>query len=405
MQIDGELVPDDGDYALLDGLASPSDSMGPLAATAWRIGVEIAGPHADEVDAESRFPAEAVEALRREGLLAALVPVEFGGGGARLVDVANAVRALAVHCASSALVFGMHSIEVFNLARHGSTPTLRKVLEDVVANGLLLANANSEVGAGGDAFRSLCALEPRGDGWHLEKEALAISYGEYADAIVTSSRPSVDAAETDQVMVICRKADFTLQKTSEWNTMGLRGTCSSGFHLSAEIAADAIFPMPSTVIANEGGIHARQILLCAVWVGLAEAAGAKAHAYVRAAARKNIGVLPPSAVHLAELAAEIQSARSLLIGSALRFEDLERADEAQHAGFIVALRALKVSTSNLAVKAATSALAICGMAGFGRATPFSLDRIIRDAHGGLVMVSNDRLIGDNAQLLVARKGL
>jgi acyl-CoA dehydrogenase len=71
----------------------------------------------------------------------------------------------------------------------------------------------------------------------------------------------------------------------------------------------------------------------------------------------------------------------------------------------VGLRGLKVSTSELAVKTATAALSICGMAGFRRDTPFALDRIVRDAHGGLVMVSNDRLMNDNAQLLVARKAL
>jgi hypothetical protein len=43
--------------------------------------------------------------------------------------------------------------------------------------------------------------------------------------------------------------------------------------------------------------------------------------------------------------------------------------------------------------------------GFLLDTRFALHRIVRDAHGGLVMVSNDRLMNDNAQLLVARKAL
>jgi acyl-CoA dehydrogenase len=405
MQITDELVDDNTDQAVIDGLAAPSAGVGAIAAVAWRIGEEVAAPHADDVDSRSRFPVEAVEALRSSGLLAALVPTELGGGGARLIEVAGAVRALAVHCASTSLVLAMHSIEVFNLVRHGSTPGLRDVLRDVVTNGLLLANANSESGIGGDVSRSRCALEPRGEGWHLEKDALAISYGAYADAIVTIARSSVDAAETDQVMMVCRKSDVQLQETSEWKTLGLRGTCSSGFHLSADVPAGAIFPVPFSVIANDGAAQARQILLCAAWVGLSEAAGAKAHAFVRAAARKNIGTLPPSAIHLAELANDLQSARSLLVGSALRFEELDRIGNAEDAGLMVALRSLKVYTSELAAKTASKALGICGMAGFRTDTPFSMDRVIRDAHGSLVMVSNDRLLTDNAQLLVARKAL
>ncbi|MGN6205856.1 acyl-CoA dehydrogenase family protein [Humibacter sp.] len=396
---------DRGDELLLDGLSAPAAGAGELEKEAWRIGVDVAGPVADEVDSAARFPHEAVSALRESGLLAALVPAEFGGGGASLAEVAQAVRALAVHCTSSALVLGMHSIEVFNLVRHGTTPALRDVLREVASDGLLLANANSEVGIGGDVSRSRCALEPREGGWHLEKDALAISYGEYADAIITIARPDTDAAETDQVMMVCRRRDTTLQPTSEWNTMGLRGTCSSGFHLSADVGADALFPVPFSVISNNGAGQARQILLSAAWVGLAEAAGAKAHSFVNAAARRSIGTLPPSAMRLAELASELQAARSLLISSALRYEALDRAGDGEDAGLIVGLRALKVSTSELAVKSATAALSICGMAGFRRDTPFALDRIVRDAHGGLVMVSNDRLMNDNAQLLVARKAL
>lgn len=405
MQMNDELVGDINDLAVLDGLAAPSDGVGAIATLAWRIGEEVAGPHADDVDLQARFPAEAVEAIRTSGLLAALVPTELGGGGARLIEVAGAVRALSVHCTSSALVLAMHSIEVFNLVRHGSTPELRDVLRDVVTNGLLLANANSEVGIGGDVSRSRCALESLGTGWHLEKDALAISYGEYADAIVTIARSSVDAAETDQVMMVCRKADVRLLQTSEWKTLGLRGTCSSGFHLSADVPAGVIFPVPFSVISNDGAAQARQILLSAAWVGLAEAAGAKAHAYVRAAAKKSIGTLPPAAVHVAELAADLQVARSLLVGTALRFEELDRIHDAENAGLMVALRSLKVGTSELAVKTATKALGICGMAGFRTDTPFSMDRVIRDAHGSMVMVSNDRLLADNAQLLIARKAL
>ena len=52
---------------------------------------------------------------------------------------------------------------------------------------------------------------------------------------------------------------------------------------------------------------------------------------------------------------------------------------------------------------ATEALEVCGIMGYKRDTPFSLDRIIRDAHGGLIMVSNDRYVHDNAQLLLVSK--
>ncbi len=53
------------------------------------IADEVAGPAAPDVDARGRFPSEALAALKAEGLLAALVPVEFGGGGATLSEVSQ----------------------------------------------------------------------------------------------------------------------------------------------------------------------------------------------------------------------------------------------------------------------------------------------------------------------------
>ena len=376
-----------------------------LAAIARDIGERVAGPNADDVDREGRFPAESLAALKESGLLAALVPVEFGGLGASVHETAEAVRALAAYCASSALVLGMHSIEALALVEYGLTQELRDLLRRVGTGQVLLANANSEVGVGGELSRSICALESREDGLFLDKQALAISFGEYADAIVTNSRRSPEAAETDQVLMVCLREDLHLEVTSPWDTMGLRGTCSSSFHLTSKVREGLVFPMAFLDIINGGAYGGRQLLLSGVWVGLAEAALSRAHAYARAAARKNIGTLPPSAQAVAAMAAEVDTARGLFEASAITMEEIRRSGAPQDPSYIMMLRNLKVRTSQVAVATATAALNVCGIAGFRRNTPFSLDRIVRDAHGGLIMVTNERLLRDNAQLLVARKSI
>jgi acyl-CoA dehydrogenase len=389
----------------LGGMSSPAESTGRLESLAWKIGVEVAAPAAEDVDRESRFPREAVEEFKRSGLLAALVPEALGGGGATLAEVAGAVRAVAFNCTASALVLAMHSIEASNLVRHGKSDALQAFLAEIASKQLLIANANSEVGIGGDVGRSNCAIEPTDDGLRLEKQALAISYGEYADAIVATARRGPDSEPTDQVQVVCRRGDFTLEQTSSWDAIGLRGTCSNGFRVLANLEEDMIYPVPFAVVAANGGIQASTILLSAAWVGLAEAAGAKAHEYVRAAARRSIGTVPPSAGQLAVLATELQQSRSLLVAAANRFTALEASPEMESPGFVASVRNLKVSTSELAVRIATEALTICGIAGFKRDTPFCLDRQIRDAQGSLVMVSNERYLRANAEMLLARKHL
>jgi acyl-CoA dehydrogenase len=308
---------------------------------------------------------------------------------------------VAAHCASSALVLAMHSIEIGNLVRHGTTEPLRELQREIVSEQLLFANANSEVGIGGDVGRSRCAVEIVDGRPTLVKDALAISYGEYADIVVATARRTADSEETDQVQVICRRPQ--LEALSEWDATGLRGTCSRGFRLRAEIDSELVYPVGFAVIGSTGGLHASQLLLSSVWVGLAEASAAKAHAFVRAAARREIGTTPKSALRLAELGATLDMARGMLESIARRLDGALGTDDVDNPQLLAALRNLKVATSQAGVDVARMALEICGIVGYKRDTPFSLDRQLRDSYGGLVMISNDRYLHANAQMLVARK--
>ena len=83
-----------------------------IAERAALVGETVAGPAADEVDREARFPVEALEALKQQGLLGVLVPTELGGPGASMSEVASAVTALSRHCASTAMIYAMHQIQV-----------------------------------------------------------------------------------------------------------------------------------------------------------------------------------------------------------------------------------------------------------------------------------------------------
>jgi acyl-CoA dehydrogenase len=390
-------------FASFDEMLAPANARGEIERDAWQVGVEAAGPAANDVDRQGRFPHESLAAMRAKGLLSAMIPVELGGRGASLASMSAAVRLLATHCASSALVLAMHQLEVGDLVRHGTTPALRSFLAEVAQRQLLLANAHSEVGIGGDAGRSICAIERSGGRFHVEKQTLAISYGEYADAILTTARSHADAHETDLVQVVCRAPHLALEPTSTWDTIGLRGTRSSSFRLEAEGDEAMVFSVPWSIFANRGYLQSAQILLSSVWFGLAEASAATAHRYVRELARRQIGTLPPAALRLAELATQLQQARNLLAGTTLRYEEVKDTEEVESPSFVVSLRGMKVSASELAVETATTALAICGMSGYRRDSSHTMDRLVRDSLGSLVMVSNDRYLYNNAQLLLAMK--
>ena len=388
------------------GTTPPRWCTSDLGRRAWELGASVAAPVADAVDREARFPAEAVAAMRERGLLGAMVPVASGGEGATVTEVSEAIRAVAGHCASSALVLAMHQIEVAYLIGHGETDALRSLLRDVATGSVLIANANSEVGLGGDVGQSRCALVHDEGRVRLEKDVLALSYGEYTDAITVNARRDPDAAPNDQVMLVCGPGSFELKRTTGWDTMGLRGTCSSGFLLVADEREDMVLTDDWSTVVNRTGLAATTVLLNSVWLGIAESAAALAHASVRAEARKAIGTTPPSALRLAELAVVLGQARAVLsstiesIASVGAGESLE-----EHPTLILEMRDLKLSSTTLATEVVLKALNICGLGGYRRDSTFSVDRHVRDVLGGALMANNNRFYVDNAQLLTVLKQL
>jgi acyl-CoA dehydrogenase len=68
------------------------------------------------------------------------------------------------------------------------------------------------------------------------------------------------------------------------------------------------------------------------------------------------------------------------------------------------MNALKVSSSTLVVDIVRECMLICGLASYRLDTPYSLGRHLRDAMGAALMVNNDRIMANNAQMLLVLRG-
>jgi acyl-CoA dehydrogenase len=381
-----------------------ADPRATLTARAAAIGDSVLEEHADDVDAASRFPVEGIAALRDAELLSVMVPTARGGAGATLSETSAAVTALGRHCASTAMIYAMHLIQVACLIRHGSTPDLEDFLRSVVDDQLLLASATTEVGIGGDVRSSGCAVELDGGRFALRKQAPVISYGEYADAVLATARRTADSPPNDQVLVVCPRDSLTLQPVSEWDVLGFRGTCSQGFVLDATGPAGLVFTDPYGDISSATMLPVSHVLWASLWLGIAARAHDKARRYVQAAARSKPGTTPPGALRLAEMTSVLTQFEALVAHSARRWEAI--ADDPGALSSIssaVAMNTLKVSASTLVVDIVHRAMAVCGMAGYSNTSPYSLGRLLRDAHGAALMVNNDRVLANTAQLLLAHR--
>ena len=361
---------------------------------------EVAAHFADEVDRDARPPREAIAAMREHGLLAAAVPAAAGGEGASLAELSGIATTLGRACAATGMVFAMHQGQVMALWRHGGDSKGVTAMIDAVLDGALVASSTTERGIGGDARRSSCAIEPDAAGRiRLRKEAPVISYATEADAVFVTARRSVDAAASDQRLVICLPSGTTLTQTSTWDTLGLRGTCSNGWTLDAETDEDRVLRDDYATISARTVLPVSHVLWASVWLGIAADAADRARAAVRKQARATVGTTPPGALRLAELLVDLQALADSVRHAAARFDAIADDDAVlDSSAYALSANALKIGASERVADLVTTAMRIVGIAGFAATGPLSVARHLRDAHGAAVMVSNDRLLQNDAAL-------
>ena len=373
-----------------------------------RIGRDIAQKNAGDVDVKSRFPIEAITALKSAGIFAAPIPVEYGGAGADPVELARGCWILGQHCSATASIVAMHHTQILSAVHHAKgNLQLQAYLKRVAIENRLIASVTSEVGPGGDMRSSSCAVEVDGDSYTLTKKATTVSYGSYADDLMITARKNADAASGDQVLVIAEKGQFQLQNQGVWDTLGMRGTCSPPATVVAQGAAWQVINIPFADIATYTMVPTSHIFWSAWWFGLATDAVSKARELFRAKGRSNPGITPIGAHRVADLDAELQKMEYEVFGLAREYAEALATNNMQKLaslGFSLRINTLKLNSSRAVVAIVSEALSVCGIQAYKNNGPFSLGRHLRDAHSSVMMVHNDRIQLTNASLLLVHKG-
>ncbi len=371
------------------------------------IGKKTIGEFAGIVDRDARFPLESIEALKAEKLLSAYVPAEYGGMGLTITELCKICEVLGQYCASTAMVYAMHQIQVGCIVHHAlGSAYFRGFAREMVQKQLLLASATTEMGIGGDVRSSICALQVEGDTFVLEKQAPVISYALESDAILVTCRRAADASRSDQLHVLVRRQNCTLTPISGWDTLGFRGTCSLGFALAATGTVDQVLPVPYADIHGRTMHPFAHVVWGSLWFGIATDALNRARVAVRAEARKNPGVTPISGIRLAEADIVLFQMRGGLYSTIAEYQQMLETDwkatESAY-GFAIRVNDLKLSSSQLVVDIVGKAMLICGISGYRNDSKLTLGRHLRDAYGAALMVNNDRIMGQSATMLIAQR--
>jgi acyl-CoA dehydrogenase len=363
----------------------------------------VAAIDADIVDREARFPQKAIDAAREQRLLGVQIPSEHGGEDASMFDVTEICYGLGRACSSTAMIFAMHQTKVACLVRHGAGSLYhQELMRRVASEQLLLASSTTEGQNGGNIRFSAAAVEHAGSEIALTRNATVISYGAEADGLVTIARRANDAAGSDQVLLAMTRDQYTLERSLEWQTLGMRGTCSAGFELKFNGASQQIFPQAYEKIHAQTMTPVAHLCWSSVWAGIAAAAVERAQLFVRKAARGAGGPMPPGAAHYTAAKMSLAKLRAIITTNLDTFTTRQHDESAMASlDFQSSIALLKVEASELAVETVMSAMRACGLAGYRNDGDFSVGRSLRDVLSAPIMINNDRILANmaNATLL------
>ena len=378
-----------GEQFILDRSSFPQRVAGVTA---------VAASEADDVDRGARFPQKAIDAARTQRLLGVQIPQAFGGDGASIFDITDMCYALGRACSSTAMIFAMHQTKVACLVRHGAGSAYHEALmRRVASEQMLLASSTTEGQNGGNIRYSTAAVEHAGAEISLVRNATVISYGAQADGIVTIARRDGDAAGSDQVLLAITKDDYTLERSVEWETLGMRGTCSAGFELKFKGSSEQIFPEGYDKIHAQTMTPVAHLCWSSAWAGIAAASVARAQAFIRKAARGAGGQMPPGAAHFNSARMKLAKLRAIITANLDNYAAHEHDERVLSSiDFQSSINLLKVEASELAVETVMSAMRACGLAGYRNDGDFSVGRLLRDVLSSPIMINNDRILANIA---------
>ena len=330
-------------------------------------------PFAHDVDANSRFPQEAWDALQGAGLAAAHVPTEFGGEGADALAVVIIIEEVARVCASSSLIPAVNKLGSVPLMLGGNQEQKKRWLSEL-AKGRGFSYCLSESEAGSDAASMKTRAVRDGDSWIINGSKKWISHAGVSDfyTVLASTDPGQRAKGITAFIV--EKSDEGVSFGAHEKKMGFRGSPTR------EVYFDNVRVGDDRRISDVGAGFAlamktldhTRITIAAQALGIAQGALdiATKYAHERHQFGKPIFDFQAVQFMLADMAMEIAAARQLTYAAAAKSES-----EAKDLTFFSA--ASKCFATDVAMKVTTDAVQVLG--GYGYVSDYPVERMMRDA--------------------------
>ena len=333
---------------------------------------EVVEPHAQQIDRTNEIPEVIFEKARELGLFGFSIPEEYGGLGTSELVSSVAVETMS-YGPGGVTFFVAPSAPAAAINLVGRDDQRSKYLPGLAAGERFAAFCLSEAGAGSDAAGIKTRAVRENGKWKISGTKLWISRAVKADVFFVSAvtDPGKGAKGGITIFVVDKRKGINVGKP-EWQ-LGGRG---SG---SAEVNFDEVEAADDEVLGEIGyGFDSLKFILgrARLWAA-ARAVGvigrslelSLQHAESRVQFGKKIGEFQAIKHKIADMSADLYTARLLLYQAAELFD--EGKDAAQEAAYA------KLFCSEAAGRAADAAIQIHGAMGVSQ--EFGVERLFRDA--------------------------
>ena len=358
---------------------APSEEHELLRATVRELAEAKIAPFAAEVDEESRFPQEALEALVANDLHAVHVPESYGGAGADALATVIVIEEVARACGSSSLIPAVNKLGTVPVLLAGSEELKKKYLGPVARGEAMFSYALSEADAGSDAAGMKTRAVRDGDGWVLNGAKMWITNAGVSEfyTVMAVTDPSAGARGISAFVV--EKSDPGVSFGAKERKLGIKGSPTRQV-----IFEDTRIPGDRLIGAEGTGFktalatldHTR-ITIAAQALGIAQGALDFALGYVKERRQfgKPIADFQGVQFMLADMAMRLEGARQLTYHAAVKSERAMGGEKVADLTFVSS--ACKALASDVAMDVTTDAVQLLG--GYGYTREFPVERMMRDA--------------------------
>ncbi|MFG2017362.1 acyl-CoA dehydrogenase family protein [Actinomadura geliboluensis] len=358
---------------------APSEEHELLRRTVRELAEAKIAPFAAEVDEESRFPQEALEALVANDLHAVHVPESYGGAGADALATVIVIEEVARVCGSSSLIPAVNKLGTVPVLLAGGEELKKKYLAPVARGEAMFSYALSEADAGSDAAGMKTRAVRDGEQWVLNGAKMWITNAGVSEyyTVMAVTDPAAGARGISAFVV--EKSDPGVSFGPKERKLGIKGSPTRQVIFEdARIPADRLIGVEGTGFKTAlATLDHTRITIAAQALGIAQGALDFALGYVKERRQfgKSIADFQGVQFMLADMAMRLEGARQLTYHAAIKSERAMSGEKVADLTFVSS--ACKALASDVAMDVTTDAVQLLG--GYGYTREFPVERMMRDA--------------------------